>query len=300
MSSLRSQILHTTLQRVVSSLDTRLSLQEQRTRIDALARRGIRLPKGITACSVQVDGVHGEWLEPQWVDPHKAILYLHGGGYCICSIDTHRGLAARIALSSNCRVLIIDYRLAPEHKYPAALEDALKSYHWLLRQGIDPEKIGVGGDSAGGGLTIATALSLRDAGKPLPAALFLISPWTDLTFTGESLQSRKASDPIFGGDREMLPFAPAYYGDHDPTDPLISPIFSQPAGLPPTLIQVGNDEMLLDDSTRMDEKLKEAGVDTRIQIWTGMWHVFQAFAPYNPESQKAIDEIGKFLQERIP
>ncbi len=300
MSSFRSRILHTTLERVVSSLDTRLTLQEQRTRFNQLARRGIRLPRGVTACGVQVDGVHAEWLEPEWVDPHKAILYLHGGGYCICSIDTHRGLAARIAQAAKCRVLIIDYRLAPEHPYPAALEDALIAYRWLLRQGIDPKGVAVGGDSAGGGLTMASALSLRDSKEPLPAALFLISPWTDLTFSGESIQTRKEFDPIFGGDRETLPFAPAYYGDKDPKDPLISPVFGDPTGLPSTLIQVGSDEILLDDSVRVEKKMREAGIDARIQIWNDMWHVFQAFAPYNPESQKAIDEIGAFLRQRIP
>lgn len=299
MSSLRSRILHTTLQRVVTSLDTRYTLQEQRTRFDELARRGIRLAKGVNACTVQADGVHAEMLEPQGADEDEAILYLHGGGYCICSIDTHRGLASRIALASGCRVLIISYRLAPENPYPAALEDALISYRWLLRQGLSAGKIAVGGDSAGGGLTLSTAISLRDAGHPLPAALFLLSPWTDLTFSGESMMSRKKTDPIFGGDRETLPFASAYYGDHDPMEPLISPLFADHSGLPPTLIQVGNDEVLLDDSTRLDEKMRTAAVKVHLEIWDDMWHVFQAFAPYNPESQVAIERIGAFIRNRI-
>lgn len=150
-----------------------------------MARKGIRIPRGVTVRSVQVSGIHSEWIEPVGVDTRKVILYLHGGGYCICSLDTHRGLAARLALAAQARLLIIDYRLAPENPFPAALEDALTAYEWLLTQGIPANKIAIGGDSAGGGLTLASAVSLRDAGRGLPAVLFLLSPWTDLTYSGE-------------------------------------------------------------------------------------------------------------------
>lgn len=299
MTSLRSRILHSTLQRVISALDTHLTLQEQRTRFDELARRGIRLPKGVTACTVQADGVHAEWIEPTGIDPQKVVLYLHGGGYCLCSIDTHRGLAARLALACRSRVLIIAYRLAPENPFPAALEDALIAYHWLIQQGISPRKIAIGGDSAGGGLTLSTTVKLRDTGEPLPAALFLLSPWTDLDFTGDSIRTRKKVDPIFGHDDDTLQFAPAYLGASDPTNPLISPLFADLGGLPPTFIQVGNDEILLDDSTRLEKKLKAAGVDAQIEVWKDMWHVFQAFAPFAPESQLAIEKIGIFFHQQI-
>jgi len=297
MTSLRSRILHSTLQRVVGALDNHLTLQEQRIRFDELAHRGIRLPKGVTAHTVQADGVPAEWLEPAGLDGQKVILYLHGGGYCLCSIDTHRGLAARLALACRSRVLIIAYRLAPENPFPAALEDALIAYRWLIRQGISARQIAIGGDSAGGGLTLSTAVKLRDTGEPLPAALFLLSPWTDLTFSGDSIRTRKKVDPIFGRDDDTLQFAPAYLGASDPANPLISPLFADPVGLPPTFIQVGEDEILLDDSTRLEKKMKAAGVDVHLEIWKGMWHVFQAFAPFAPESQLAINNIGMFFHQ---
>ncbi len=265
-----------------------------------LARRGIRVPRGITICAKQADGVHAEWIEPAGVDTENTLLYFHGGGYCICSLDTHRGLAARLALASRARVLIIDYRLAPENPYPAALEDALTAYRWLLTQGIPARQIAIGGDSAGGGLTVATAVSLRDSGEALPGALFLLSPWTDLTFSGKSMLTLKKIDPIFGGEGNRFGFAPAYLGDQAPTNPLISPLFADLHGLPPTLIHVGCDEVLLDDSTRLDENLKAVNVDSKLVIWDGMWHVFQVFAPYVPEAQRAISQIGDFLQEHLP
>ena len=300
MTSLRTRIIRRTLQRVTSTISTRLSIQEQRTRLDELSRRSIRVPKGVTVQTVQVSGIHAQWIEPTGVDPRKVILYLHGGGYCICSLDTHRGLAARLALASQTRVLIIDYRLAPENPFPAALEDAQTAYNWLLTQGITAEQISIGGDSAGGGLTVATAVNLRDAGQKLPAALFLLSPWTDLTFSGESHQTRKKIDPIFGGEDGGLNFAPAYLAGQDPTNPLISPLFADLQGLPPTLIHVGSDEILLDDSTRLEEKMKAAGVESHLQVWEGMWHVFQVFAPYIPEAQLSIDRVGQFIQKSIP
>lgn len=295
MASLRSRILHQTLHRVTNATSFHLSIQEQRTRIDELARRGIRIPRGATVRTTQAGGIHAEWIEPVGIDSQKVILYLHGGGYCICSLDTHRGLAARLALASRARLLIIDYRLAPENPYPAALEDALAAYNWLRSQGIPAKQVAVGGDSAGGGLTLATTVSLRTAGQELPGALFLLSPWTDLTFSGESHHTRKKIDPIFGGESGSLKFGPAYLGVHDPANPLISPLFADLHGLPPTLIHVGSDEILLDDSTRLEARLKAAGVPVQLEIWDGMWHVFQVFAPYVPEAQQAIGQIGDFI-----
>lgn len=294
MPSLRSRVLHQTLQRITSALDTRLSIQEQRTRLDELARRGIRLPKGVTVRSVRAGGVHAEWVEPVGADPQKAVLYLHGGGYCTCSLDTHRGLAARLSLGSGSRLLLVDYRLAPEHPYPAALEDALASYHWLLSEGISPARTVIAGDSAGGGLTLSTAISLREVGDPLPAALTLISPWTDLTFSGESIRTLAAVDPVLkvGG----TPLVDHYTGQHDPANPLISPLFADLRRLPPLFIQVGSDEILLSDSTRLAEKARLSGVDVSLEIWPGMWHVFQVFAPYVPEAQKAIDQIAAHIR----
>jgi len=221
MTSLRSRILHQTLRRVTGAIALNLSVKEQRTRMDELARRGIRLPKGVTVCTESASGVYSEWIEPLPVPKERVLLYLHGGGYCICSLDTHRGLVSRLALASEARALTPAYRLAPENPFPAALEDALASYRWLLKEGISADRIAIGGDSAGGGLTLATAISLREAGDPLPAALFLLSPWTDLTFSGESMQTRKLVDPIFGSDGGPH-YMPAYVGQASPSNPLIS------------------------------------------------------------------------------
>ncbi len=295
MPSLRSRILNQTLHRVTRSLDERHSIQEQRTRLDEMARRGIRLPKGVTVRNVQAGTVHAEWIEPVCADTQKIILYLHGGGYCICSMDTHRGLASRLALAGRSIVLLIDYRLAPEFPFPAALEDSIAAYHWLIGQGFSPGNIVIGGDSAGGGLTLATVISLRTAGDPLPLSLFLLSPWTDLTFSGETFRTLTAVDPVLKLNRS--PLVDYYTGQHDPAEPLISPLFADLRGLPPTLIQVGANEILLSDSTRLEEKLKANGVEVSIEIWDGMWHVFQVFAPWVPEADLAIRKIGRFIFE---
>ena len=294
MTSFRSQILHRTLQRITCALDTNFSIQEQRTRVNELARRGIRVPKGVTVCVVRTGGVHAEWVEPAGVDPRRVILYLHGGGYTICSPDTHRGLAARLAQAGGSRVLLIAYRLAPENPFPAALEDALASYRWLLTEGILPANIVIAGDSAGGGLTLATALSLREAGDPLPAALVCLSPWTDLTMSGETIQTMADIDPVLR--LRGLPLTKYYTGNHDPAEPLISPLFADLRGLPPLLVHVGSDEILLSDSTRLVEKARQAGVAVSIEIWQGMWHVFQVFAPFVPEAQQSIDKLGNFIR----
>jgi monoterpene epsilon-lactone hydrolase len=297
MPSLRSHIFRRFVQRTMSGAGHGRSLQETRANVDARAERGIHLPKGATSRTVMAAAVPSIWIEPRNTSSSRAILYLHGGGYTICSPATHRGLAGRIALAGDSRVLLIAYRLAPEHPFPAALEDALSAYRWLLEQGISPNQIAIGGDSAGGGLTLATAVSLRDADDPLPAALFLISPWTDLTFSGESVHTRAKADPMLRPDGDGS-FARLYTGEHRPDNPLISPLFADLRGLPPTLIQVGNNEILLSDSTRLEEKLKAAGVDTRLEVWDGMWHVFQVFAPWVPEANRAIRKIGQFIREK--
>ena len=294
MPSLRSRILHRTLQRITSALDAPLSVQEQRTRLDEMARRDIRLPKRVTVRTVQAGGVHAEWIEPAAASPQTVILYLHGGGYCLCSLDTHRGLAARLALAGGSPLLLLDYRLAPEHPFPAALEDALTAYRWLLAEGVSPARMAIAGDSAGGGLTLAAAISLREAGDPLPAALALISPWSDLTFSGDTIRTLADVDPVLKVDGK--PLVDYYFGQHNPADPHISPLFADLRGLPPLFIQVGSDEILLSDSTCLAEKARLAGVDVTLEVWKGMWHVFQVFAPYVPEAQKAIDQMVAYIK----
>jgi acetyl esterase/lipase len=270
-------------------------VQEERADIDALARQFIRPPRSVTMQPVQAGGVPAEWMEPRTAND-RVILYLHGGGYVICSPATHRGLTGQLARDLPARVLSVDYRLAPENPFPAALEDALAAYRWLLAQGIPAGSIALGGDSAGGGLALSTVVSLREAHQLLPAALFLLSPWTDLTFSGESHRTRAGIDPIFRG-RGDTSLATGYAGTHATTEPLISPLFADLRGLPPTLIQVGDEEILLSDSTMLEKALLEAGVEVQLEVWQGMWHVFQVAAPWVSESRLALRHIENFLNQ---
>jgi monoterpene epsilon-lactone hydrolase len=295
--SLRNQIIQTIMRDTKETLLTHVPIEERRQRINEAAKRGIRLPRGVTARALTAGGVPAECIEPEDAVEGRVILYLHGGGYVLCSLDTHRGLAGRIARSSQARLLNVDYRLAPEHPFPAGLEDAVSAYKYLLKKGFEPNKIAIGGDSAGGGLTIATALTLRERSIPLPGALFLISPWTDLTFSGKSVRTRAKRDPVLSYNDDWM--LSAYSGKHPLTDPLISPVFANLDGLPPILIQVGTEEILYDDSTRLRENALKAGVYAKLEVWPQMWHVFQASAPYIPEAQQAIDKIGKFIGKHL-
>jgi epsilon-lactone hydrolase len=243
---------------------------------------------------VTAGNVPGEWISAPGANPQRVILYLHGGGYVVGSINTHRAMVARIARAANARALAIDYRLAPESPFPAAVNDAVAAYRWLLARGYKPNNIVIAGDSAGGGLTIAALLKLRDAGDPMPAGAVPISPWTDLEGTGESVRSRAARDPMVTQDN-LASSARQYYRDHDPTHPLISPLHGDFRGLPPMLIQVGDAEILLDDATRVAERAKAAGVKVELEVWDDMIHVWHVFAKILPEGQQAIDKIGKWV-----
>jgi acetyl esterase/lipase len=225
------------------------------------------------------------------------LLYLHGGGYCIGSINTHRGMAARLAQACRARALNLDYRLAPEHPHPAAVDDAVAAYRWLLDRGVAPAQIVLGGDSAGGGLVMATLLALRDAGHPLPVAGFCLSPWVDLECSGETMTTKADVDPMVGKDG-LTEMAAAYAGDHELRHPLVSPLHADLSGLPPLLIQVGTAETLLDDAVRLADRARNAGMDVRLEAWDDLVHVFQAFAPMVPEAVEAIDGIGRFVRER--
>jgi monoterpene epsilon-lactone hydrolase len=247
---------------------------------------------------VTANGVPAEWVSAPGAVPGNVVLYLHGGGYVIGSINTHRDLAARISRASGARVLVIDYRLAPEHPFPAAVEDATAAYRWLLSSGIDPSGIVVAGDSAGGGLTVATLVALRDAGDPLPAAGVCLSPWVDLEGIGASMTSKAEVDPIVQKDLLVL-MAATYLDGADPRSPLAAPLYADLAGLPPLLIQVGTAETLLDDATRLAERARAAGVDVTLEPWEDMFHVWQAFAAMLPEGQQAIDRIGAFVREHL-
>jgi monoterpene epsilon-lactone hydrolase len=272
------------------------SIEVQRRNLDAMGRL-VPLAPDVQVERIEVAGLPAEWIRTPNARADRVLLYLHGGAYYLGSCESHRSLAARLARASAARVLLIEYRLAPEHRFPAAVEDAVAVYRALLAGGIQPGRIVIGGDSAGGGLTAATLVSLRDAGDPLPAGAVLLSPWTDLEGTGESMETRAPFDPWL--DPEGIRRAPAIYlGDGDRRHPLASPLYADLHGLPPLLVHVGRDECLLDDSVRFVEKAKASGVNASLHIWEDMWHVFQSFAI--PEADEAIGEIGAFVQRMVP
>jgi acetyl esterase/lipase len=246
-----------------------------------------------------VAGVPAEWIVPPGAADDRVILYLHGGGYVMGSINTHRAMVARIARASKARALAIDYRMGPEHPFPAAVDDACAAYRWLIAQEYKPGRIVIAGDSAGGGLTLATLLALRDFGVPMPAAAVPISPWADLEGTGASIKTRAATDPMVD-QASLHRMATMYAAKQDLKNPLISPIYGDYKGLPPMLIHVGDAEILLDDGTRVAERAKAAGVKVELEAWPEMFHVWHVFAKILPEGQQAIDRIGSYVLARNP
>jgi acetyl esterase/lipase len=283
------------MQSVYANWNRQTSVAQMRSDWDA-AFSGCTVP--VSCRLVSAGGVDGEWIVPADAPLDKAILYFHGGGFRLGSIASHRDLIARIAEASGCRVLAINYRLAPEHRFPAALEDALAAYAWLLAQRLTARDIALVGDSAGGNLVLATILSLRNRGEALPAAGALMSPWTDLAATGESFQSRAAADPIH--QRSMiLTLAKGYLAEGgDPLDPMASPLYADLAGLPPLLIHAGDRETVRDDATMLAQKAEAAGVNVELKVWDGMIHVFQMFAEI-PQAQAAIAEMAAFLRRHL-
>jgi acetyl esterase/lipase len=245
---------------------------------------------------VSAGGVKAEWITAANAAADRAILYLHGGGYIMGSINTHRELIARLSKAAQARILALDYRLAPEHPFPAPVEDATAAYRWMLAQGLKPSRIAVAGDSAGGGLTVAALVAFRDAGLPMPAAGIPISPWVDLEAIGESMKTRSSQDPIV--KPEMIrEIARVYLAGQNPRSPLAAPLYADLHGLPPLLIHVGDAEALLDDSKRLAERAKAAGVDVTLEVWPEMPHVWHLFAHFLPEGQQAIDRAGEFVRK---
>lgn len=256
----------------------------------------VKTPEGVTYTEVDCKGIRGEFVLPDNLDNDNLILYFHGGGYAMGSIESHRPLAGRIALASGTKLLLIDYRLAPENPFPAGLEDAINVYKWLINeQGYTPDRIIFGGDSAGGGLTVASMLKLRDENFALPKAGICLSPWLDLEATGDSATSKASEDPMID-IQSVKEWALMYAPKEQLTDPLVSPIYADLSGLPPLYMQVGTAELLLDDSTRLAEKARKAGVEVELEVWEEMIHVWQAFGNYIPESKSAIDKIGNYIR----
>jgi epsilon-lactone hydrolase len=273
-----------------------MTIEQRRAQYDK-AERVFPTPADVTVDRVMAPMQPAEWLTPPGARGTAVVLYLHGGGYVIGSPRSHRHLAAALARASEARALLLDYRLAPEHPFPAALDDAVAAYEWVLAQGIDARRLVVAGDSAGGGLTVATLLALRDRGRPLPAAGVCISPWVDLTCSGASYTSKAAVDPIVTRDGVAV-MAKAYVAAGDPKAPLVSPLFADLRGLPPLLVHVGSDEVLLDDALGLAERARRAGVDVTVEEWPAMIHVWHWFQPMLEDAERATAVIGAFVRSQ--
>ena len=271
-----------------------LDVARERADVESMARM-FRPLCAIQCESVVANGVPAEWIVPQGVQSTRVILFLHGGSSNSGSIVSHRTLAGNVALASKARSLLIEYRLAPEHPFPAAVEDAVAAYEWLLAQGCAPSQIVLAGDSAGGTLTLALLIHLRDHNKPMPAAAVCLSPAPDLTFSGESWILNAKKDLMLDARKERKAVE-IYLRGADPRAPLASPYFGDLRGLPPLLIQIGSHELLLSDSTRLAEKAKAAGVDVTLEVWPGMQHEWQFAAKILPEGKRAISRIGAFVE----
>jgi monoterpene epsilon-lactone hydrolase len=255
-----------------------------------------KVPSTIRITPAQVGGISGEWVESS-KPSDVTLLYLHGGGYFGCSAESHRPITVGFA-QQGFRVFAPEYRLAPENPFPAAVDDATAAYRGLLAAGHSPQRIVVAGDSAGGGLTLSLLLALRAASHPLPAAVALFSPWTDLAATGDSIRTNARRCAMFNGP-DIAPTARYYLGEADPRNPLASPLYADLSGLPPLLIHVGADEVLRDDSTRLAERAKAAGVSVEIKIWPVVPHAWQLAALLVPEARQSLQESGAFLRARI-
>jgi len=272
-----------------------LSIEELRQSQENSVKMLAKLSKSLSLEKARINEIDVEWLTHEHAVDENVILFLHGGGYVSGTLDMYHQLCGTLSEISGARVLMPDYRLAPDYPFPAALEDSLSIYAWLLENGFSAENIIIAGDSAGGGLSLATTLALRDEGRPLPAGLVLLSPWTDLTFSGASHQTNAEKSVILHPDNLRL-WAEAYLAFADPRTPHISPAFADMKNFPPMLIQVGSDEVLLDDARMVAERAQSAGVDVTLSVYEKMWHVWQTVGILL-EAKKAFEEIGAFVKK---
>ncbi len=274
-----------------------IEVEQYRTLLENSAKV-FKVDPGTRISPVSVDHVPGAWITPDKTSSNHVILYLHGGGFMGGSINTHKDLGARIAAAAGVRLLMPEYRLAPEHPFPAGLTDAVTAYTWLLDHHVSPEHLVVAGDSAGGGLAMSLLLKLKQENIPLPRAAVLISPWADLACTGDSHQLNLGKDPMLNS--KLLVSTAAHYADKAQlSHPLVSPIHGDLSGLCPLLIQVGSWEVLLNDSVTLAARAKEAGVEVTLEIWDEMFHVWHYFARYMDQARDAIDGIGEWISARL-
>ncbi|MCU1281685.1 MAG: hydrolase or acyltransferase, alpha/beta fold family [bacterium] len=291
MPSLRACVLRSLLRAVVRPLFLRGNVADWRRRWPSSWR-----PAGMHVQPIESGPVRAEWLIPPDAE-RTVIYYLHGGGFVMGSPGTHRRMMSHLARAARSRAFVLDYRLAPEHPFPAALDDSVAGYRWLLAHGVPPSEIVIAGDSAGGTLTLATLVVLRDAGDPLPAGAVCVSAATDLTRSGASHRTRVA-DEVLLSPRFLRVVDALYRGHVDARDPLASPLFAELGGLPPLLMHVGSHELLLDDTLAFAAKARAAGVDVTLDVWPGLWHVFHAFVSL-PEARRALDQIAAFARRRF-
>lgn len=298
MPSLRSYLMKPALRLVGIGLSPKRSVEQQRAFFEQVTRSSLTV-KGTRIEQRTLPQCSAEWLTPKgYKSSDHVLLYLHGGGYVLGTPKSYRGLTSNYAKRLNCPVLVPHYRLAPEHPFPAAIDDAYDAWLYLLKSGYKPEQIFLAGDSAGGGISAALLLKLRDANEPMPVGALLISPLLDLSFTGDSFTSRRKREPLLRVD--WLQWGAAAYADGmDVKTPYLSPVFSEPTGLPPMLIQVGTEEVLFDDSTRFTALAKKAGVDIQLEEWQGMWHDWHTFAAVLPEGRQAVVASSRWLLEQL-
>src|SRR6266498_451376 len=275
-----------------SEIDAIRELLRSKPRPAGFAERRERLEP------IDANGVAAEWSLALGSDPSKVLLFFHGGGYCSGSIVSHRGMVTEAGRAARARTLAVGYRLAPEHPFPAAIEDARSAYRFLLDQGVAPSKIAIAGDSAGGGLTLALMTRVRDAREPLPACAWLVSPWVDLQMTGASLADKAVTDPLISKSY-LEELASAYLAGADPTNPLVSPLNADLAGLPPLLVQVGSAETLLDDAVRIARRAGAADVRVNLEIWPHMIHAWHLWAAQLEAGRRAIASGGAFIRAHL-
>lgn len=282
--------------RVVQPAFLASSVDEQRAGWDQFGAAA-PLPPGVVVQGVDAGGVAAEWVRAPRARPGRVVEYLHGGGYVIGSPSSHRHLAARLSAAAEASVLLVDYRRAPEHPYPAALDDATAAWRWLVSQEPGPSSACMAGDSAGAGLALSTAMVLRDAGERVPVAVVCFSPWVDLSGSGESVVTRAEDDVVISAEWGKA-MADHYLAGIDPRTPLASPLFGELAGLPPMLILVGTAEILYDDATRLAQRAAAAGVEVSLEPFEGAIHEWMMLAPGSPEAEVALSSAGDFLGGR--
>jgi epsilon-lactone hydrolase len=274
-----------------------LLIEEQRRSFDEYFH-AVPIADGCVVHAISSPGPAGETIVPRGAAPSRALLYFHGGGFFFGSLQSHRHLVSRLAVAAGVTAVSIDYRLAPEHPFPAALDDAMDAYRWLLTQGFLPTGIVLAGDSAGGNLAAATVLRIRDEGLPKPAGLYLISPWLDLTLSGDSYEVRASHDPILTQET-MREVVQLYLGLIDGQYPYVSPAYGDLSGFPPLMIQVGADEVLLSESLAFARKAALHGVGVRLHVWPEMIHAWPLFHAVLPQGTRAIAEAGLWIRETL-